>query len=53
VPVGGVSPGPNPMFMAARSAAALFAELNFWAQVAIARRVCGPYRPSTFVTPQP
>jgi hypothetical protein len=30
------------MFIAVRSAAALFAELNFWAQVAIARRVCGP-----------
>ena len=42
VPIGGLSLGPKPMFIAASSAAALFAELNFLAHVAIARRVCGP-----------
>jgi hypothetical protein len=41
-PAGGLSFGPKPMFIATSSAAALFAELNFLAQVAIARRVCGP-----------
>jgi hypothetical protein len=42
VPVGALSLGPKPMFIAARTAAALFAELYFFAHVAIARRVCGP-----------
>ena len=35
-PVGGLSFGPKPMFMATSNAFALFAELNFLAQVAIA-----------------
>jgi hypothetical protein len=52
-PAGGLSLGPKPMFIAWSSAEALFAELNFFAQVAMARRVCGPYCPSTFVTPHP
>ena len=41
-PAGGLSFGPNPMFIATSKAWALFAELNFLAHVAIARRVCGP-----------
>jgi hypothetical protein len=41
-PAGGLSLGPKPMFIAWSKADALFAELNFFAQVAIARRVCGP-----------
>ena len=52
-PAGGLSLGPKPMFIACSKAAALFAELNFFAQVAMALRVCGPYRPSTLVTPHP
>jgi hypothetical protein len=53
LPAGGLSLGPKPMFIACSKAEALFAELNFFAQVAMARRVCGPYRPSTFVIPHP
>jgi hypothetical protein len=41
-PAGGLSFGPKPMFIACSKAAALLAELNFFAQVAMARRVCGP-----------
>jgi hypothetical protein len=41
-PAGGLSLAPKPMFMAWSSADALFAELNFFAHVAMALRVCGP-----------
>jgi hypothetical protein len=40
--VGALSLGPKPMFIATSNACALLAELNFLAQLAIARRVCGP-----------
>ena len=53
LPAGGLSLGPKPMFIAWSRADALFAELNFFAHVGMARRVCGPYCPSTFVTPHP